>query len=182
MGKSKNGYMLWLLRHVCNSGEIREYSGVFDILFNTEFEWVVPLDENCSVNAEQLREDYLSSSRFAYEEDIPEMNATVLEVMVKIAVQMETEIMVNDQYGDRTGQWFWGMMDSLGLSNYPDRRFNADKVDRILEIFMHREYSFDGKGGLFTVKRPKNDLRKEEIWSQAMQYMTQFGEKNGEIW
>ena len=79
--------------------------------------------------------------------------------------------MDNPDYGDRTGQWFWGMMRSLGLSSMLDHIYDAEKVDKILDVFLNRCYEPNGAGGLFTIRGCKKDLRYVEIWYQLMWYL-----------
>ena len=38
--------------------------------------------------------------------------------------------------GDRTGQWFWSMLVSLGLGGMEDRKFDRYFVDETLERFL----------------------------------------------
>ncbi len=74
--------------------------------------------------------------------------------------------------GDRTGQWFWRMIYSLGLSGQNDINFDEGYVDFVLNRFNSREYAPNGEGGLFTVNSgfgpPMNEI---EIWRQAMRYL-----------
>lgn len=79
--------------------------------------------------------------------------------------------MDNPQIGDRTGQWFWGMIVSLGLGNMDDSRFDKAFVSQVLETFINREYSPEGVGGLFTIRYCEQDLRDVEIWYQMCWYL-----------
>ena len=71
--------------------------------------------------------------------------------------------------GDRTAQWFWVMMTSLGLSSMTD--FNEWLVNDVVTRFLNRDYDEDGKGSLFTIKGWKRDAREAEIWHQLMAYL-----------
>ena len=74
-------------------------------------------------------------------------------------------------YGDRTGQWFWGMIVNLGLGAMTDNRYDEKRVDDILDRFLSRTYDPDGRGGLFTVRNCDVDMRKVEIWKQLLLYL-----------
>lgn len=74
-------------------------------------------------------------------------------------------------YGNRTSQWFWGMIVSLGLGGMTDAIFDRDYVEECLTRFLNREYERNGKGGLFTVKGTRRDMRKMEIWYQLNAYL-----------
>ena len=67
--------------------------------------------------------------------------------------------------------WFWGMLDSMGLSEMDDSEFNLAYVEAVVQRFLDRDYRPDGKGGLFTIEECKYDLRKVEIWYQACWYL-----------
>lgn len=79
--------------------------------------------------------------------------------------------MDDPEYGNRTGQWFWNMVNSLGLGSMTDDRYDAYSIDRTIEIFLDREYDADGQGGLFTVRHCDEDMRNVEIWTQLCWYL-----------
>ena len=85
--------------------------------------------------------------------------------------------MDDPKYGNRTGQWFWNMIVNLGLSNMNDDNFDETYFNRVMQIFLNREYSPNGRGGLFTVKNSPADMRTVEIWYQFMWYLNEFLEE-----
>lgn len=99
---------------------------------------------------------------------------SVLEMMVALAIRAEEQIMDNPQVGNRTTQWFWGMISSLGLTGMSDNMFDLIDAKDIIERFLNREYSPDGKGGLFTIRDCEYDLRDVEIWTQLCWYLDRF--------
>ena len=82
--------------------------------------------------------------------------------------------MSDADFGDRTGQWFWGMIENLRLDKMTDQRFDLKKVSQIIDRFLHREYEPDGTGGLVTIEDCEYDLRTVEIWYQVMWFLTKF--------
>ena len=96
---------------------------------------------------------------------------SVLEMMVALAIRCEESIMDNPVYGDRTGQWFWNMIVSLGLGSMTDEMYDRDYVDNIVDRFLDRDYSPDGRGGLFTIRNCEYDLRDVEITHQLYWYL-----------
>ena len=92
-------------------------------------------------------------------------------MMVALADRCEKRIMADPDIGDRTGQWFWGMIANLGLGGMTDERFDEAKTRRIISRLLTRNYEPDGKGGLFTVANSRYDMRTVEIWFQAMRYL-----------
>ena len=147
---------------------------VLERLYETEFVSYNEFDDNFAENVQELRDSFGGRIDMDYD-------ASVLEVMVYIADKIETTIMTNDDYGDRTGLWFWFMMESLDLIQYDNSRFNGPEIDKKLDIFIERRYQRDGFGGLFTVESRNFDARKESIWHQAMTFLTEFAKNNGEV-
>ena len=95
-------------------------------------------------------------------------------MMVALAMHCELHIMDNPEIGDRTANWFWGMIRSLGLSPYDDNHFNYQDVENVVDRFLNRDYEPTGKGGLFTVTSRPEDLRSVEIWYQMCWYLDQL--------
>jgi hypothetical protein len=119
--------------------------------------------------------------RFAYECDIhssmvasylDDKPCSVLEMLVALSLRCEEHIMSNAEAGNRTGKWFWSMVDNLGLGDMTDSRFDISKVDAVIDRFLRRKYAPNGEGGLVTIPNCQQDLRKVEIWYQLMWYLT----------
>ena len=49
--------------------------------------------------------------------------------------------------------------------------------NRVMQIFLNREYEPNGRGGLFTVNNSPADMRTVEIWYQFMWYLNEFLEE-----
>jgi hypothetical protein len=131
----------------------------------------VPHDENRAADGIALRYRYCSN--YGYEDldyylDGP---CSVLEMMVALAIRCEETIMDDPDIGDRTGQWFWGMLVNMGLGAMDDSKYDRRVVDIAVDTLLDRTYEPDGKGGLFTVKHCDQDLRTVEIWYQLIWYL-----------
>ena len=85
----------------------------------------------------------------------------------------EETIMEDADIGNRTGQWFWGMIVNLGLGGMYGANYDPVTVDQIISRFLDRAYDYDGKGGLFTVRAPRKDMRTVEIWYQMNWYLSE---------
>lgn len=170
-----NEYFNWMCQLVSDKQHIGDcsYRKLLSKLHNIPFTYTIDMDGNRAADGIDLRyrfgyernyEDYIIAS---YLDDKP---CSVLEMIVALALRCET-IMEDPDYGDRTGEWFWGMIESLGLESMDDTSFNRDYVDDVIDIFLSRDYGRDGRGGLFTIKHPKRDLRTVEIWYQMNWYL-----------
>jgi hypothetical protein len=91
-------------------------------------------------------------------------------MMVALAISCE-DFMDDPQKGDRTGQWFWGMIVSLGLGSMTDDRFDGKYVEQTIYRFLSHDYEPNGQGSLFTIYSCKQDLRYVEIWRQMCWYL-----------
>jgi hypothetical protein len=92
-------------------------------------------------------------------------------MIIALAIRCEETYMDDASIGDRTGQWFWGMIRNLGLGSMVDSRFDKLYVEEVVRRFLDREYEADGTGGLFTIKNCDADLRDVEIWYQLCWYL-----------
>ena len=136
-----------------------------------EFTWFIPKDDNRADDGIQLRRRFSLSRGDLTLQRCLHGPCSVLEMMVALAIRCEESIMDDALMGNRTGQWFWGMIRNLGLSPMSDSKFNRNFVDEIIARFLNREYEPDGRGGLFTVRHCDHDLRTVEIWCQLSWYL-----------
>ena len=141
------------------------YNMLLKYLNKKKFTYILPLDENRLLDGLDLRFRFADENSYYIDGD-----CSVLEMMVALSLRCEEHIMSDDEIGNRTGRWFWEMIDNLGLESMYD---NFDKVyaDKIIYRFLNREYEPNGDGGLFTVHNRNVDLRKVEIWYQLMWYL-----------
>ena len=142
-------------------------------LHDIEFTFDISNDSNRARDGINLRYKYAMLTDNERVLPILDGPCSVLEMMVALAIRCE-DIMDDTRYGNRTGQWFWEMMTNLGIGNMFDERFNADFVEEKIAIFLNRDYSPDGKGGLFYIRGCQDDLRDVEIWSQLCWYLDKF--------
>ena len=169
----KSDYFEWMLGLVCDGrfGGSITYRQLLTFLHDTEFIYFVPYDENRAADGITLR------YRFCLLHECEDMEhyltgpCSVLEMIVALAVRCEENIMDDPAKGDRTSQWFWGMITNLGLGSMSDDNFNEWHVNDVVTRFLEREYEPDGRGGLFTVKNWNRDMRTAEIWHQLMAYI-----------
>lgn len=170
-----NEYFRWMTDIVCHGrfSERISYNKLLVYLHSTEFKWSLPMDRNRSEDGIDLR------YRFAYQHPALDNDVerylhgpcSVLEMMIALAIRCEETIMDDPRKGDRTQQWFWGMIASLGLASMHDDIFDRRFVDYTVNRFLDRDYEPNGKGGLFTIRNCDKDLRNVEIWYQLNWYL-----------
>lgn len=170
-------YFEWLYNKVCGEkfGNNISYRKLLVRLHNIDFRYSIRNDKNRALDGKSLRYRFALVS---YEHkdidailDYLEGPCSVLEMMAALAIRCEEDVMDDPAIGDRTRQWFWGMIRSLGLMTMSDDRFDPDLVDNVINRFLNREYEPDGRGGLFNVKNSIEDMRDVEIWWQMCWYL-----------
>ena len=173
MDELRNDYFEWLISKVCYGvySTKTSYRKLLIHLHLTPFTYTMMMDENREGDGLYLRELFSNESGYPYNLCVNQGPCTILEMMVGLASRCEIQIMSNQELGDRTGQWFWMMIDNLELSYYRDYRFSKIEVNRKLNRFLERDFKSNGEGGLFVVDDPKQDMRQLEIWYQMCAYL-----------
>ena len=171
-------YFEWMYQLVCNEQYYDDlsYERLLAYLHDIEFTYILERDGNRADYGIRFR--YRFGYENGYDDDtireyLDTKPCSVLEMMVSLAFTIEETIMDDPAYGNRTGQWFWGMIVNLGLGTMCDNRFDRRYVDECIDRFLYREYKRNGEGGLFTIHDGR-DMREAEIWFQAMWYLNEF--------
>lgn len=172
-----NQYFGWMYQLVADDRYAKSYRKLFSKLHDTEFIFLIPMDGNRAEDGVDLR--YRFGRENGYIDAVvanllDNMPCSVLEMMIALSIRCEENIMDNPDIGDRTGEWFWDMISSLGLLSMDDGHYDEKYVDDILTRFLERDYAPDGKGGLFSVKGSSVDMRNVEIWYQLCTYLQKY--------
>ena len=164
-------YFEWLSNKVCDR-KVVSYRKLLRFLHGVEFTYSLEMDENRAMDGIELRyrfaHGYLNDDDAEYHLSGP---CSVLEMMLALAIRCEENIMDDPTIGDRTAQWFWGMVTSLGLGGMYDKNFDIYYAEDVIERFLNRDYKPNGAGGLFTVDYYDYDMRDIEIWHQLCAYL-----------
>ncbi len=172
-----NEYFDWLCASIGGDRQPDRisYKKLLIHLHNTNFRYTISRDKNMADDGIALR--YRFSLLDTCDEpsdwviDILSGPCSVLEMLVALALRCEETIMDDSLVGDRTGQWFWGMITNLGLGAMYDSRFDKKYVTQTIRRFLDRDYEPNGKGGLFTIRDCDCDLRTVDIWRQLCWYL-----------
>lgn len=175
-------YFDWLYEIVCGKWEPRNLSfhSLLAFLYDKQFVPDNEMDCNRAVDGENLRDRFLDQQNDISAKDMRAVTETflrkpcsMLEMMVALALRCEETIMEDADAGNRTGQWFWNMVVSLGLAAMDDNRFHQSRAEFVIERFHRRDYQPNGAGSLFTLQNPKDDMRTLDIWYQMMAYLNE---------
>lgn len=173
-------YFHWLCEMVHIEQEDKSYWILAKELHNRTFYSLIDHDENRAYDGIELREDYLREINYPKYVEI-EGDCSVLEMLIALARRMAFETGepydVDDNEEDHTAYWFWEMMDNLDLSKYDDESY-ADleghlNVDFIIDNLLERDYKPNGTGGLFPLKKCRENQRKVELWYQMNAYLNE---------
>lgn len=175
----KSRYFHWMCQLVSDQRYLKghSYQKLLWFLHSVQFTYSIPMDGNREADGIDLRyrfgyeNSYTNPEIATYLDDRP---CSVLEMMIALAIRCEENIMDDPDIGDRTGEWFWGMIDSLGLTRMDDENFDELYSSKVVERFLNRTYNRNGEGGLFTVKKSGRDLRSVEIWCQMCWYLDEL--------
>lgn len=165
-------YKRWIISKMRAS----RYTMLFDILYNTEFTWVLSWDEHRASDGKDLRIRYEDECGISCRDDWLDWPCSFLEMLVALAYSIEDKIMFNPDLGDRTYQWFWVILGNLGLDICTDDwlkrqgRRGIDYIDSVISVVLNRSYDTDGHGGMFPLRNPEEDQRSVELWYQANAY------------
>lgn len=155
-------------------GNAENYSKLFDALDSVPFRYSIAMDANREEDGIDLRYRF----GFEYGYTFPEIAhgidcrpCSVLEMLVALAIRCEEHIMSDEDIGDRTGLWFWTMMENLALDRMDDYNFDLGAFMYVIDIFLDRKYPKNGVGNIFCTEDKLFDMPNTEIWYQLHKYL-----------
>lgn len=163
-------YVEWLYAQVANpnlKNPRKTFWSLFQLLYNIEFDWSVPHDDNRVEDGRQLRCEFLD------EEDIPggdgwaaDPGCSFLEMLMALSRRL------SDAADGEPVDWFWHFLATIGLEDVSDAsRYNEELVRGVVERVVNRDYDYSGRGGLFPLRNPASDQREVELWYQMNAYI-----------
>lgn len=170
------GYFDYLCREVGIGGPHGlPYRRMASWLLSKPFKVVISGDQNREADGVELRQGY---------SDAPYGPARILEVMVAMCQKLDymASGMVPPNFGGPEA-WFVQMIENLGVVGITDTEWDIspeDSEDIVawqVDVWMNREYEYDGSGGIFPLDHPTDDQANVELWYQMNAYlMEQIGE------
>lgn len=162
-------YLRWLYSLV-GSITLRDPSKTYWILlkhlYTKEFVWLIPNDDNRLEDGKDLRSEFLEIEDANPPQDWLDLGCSMLEMLIGLARRMAFET-------DRDPRdCFWELIVNLKLDQSTDMRpLSASTINFVLDTVIWRTYRSNGAGGLFPLKKPKQDQRDVELWYQLSAYI-----------
>jgi hypothetical protein len=165
------GYLRWLGSQIRDEEQHPRYLGLFEIMFQKEFEWTVHNDENRNGDGLELRAEYCYAHHIR-EGSLRRLgsHARFLEVLIGLSRRLKFAA-----GGDAPG-WAWTLVTNLELHKMRDPMTHrkADKVNDILDTVIWRTYNPDGCGGFFPLAWPDDDQTRVELWYQMAAFIDEL--------
>lgn len=164
-------YLEWLLEQVGPQEQGIQHDRLLKHLLEREFVPMpeTPSDENRSGDGVALRREFLSHHPMVHPtKHWMDLGCSVLEMLVGVARHLSFTA------EGEVSEWFWHLVNNLGLTRFNNRRYHAGRVDEIIERLVWRQYSYDGNGGLFPLQEPQEDQRDVELWFQMESYILEM--------
>jgi len=162
------------LRSIVDEEDKHEYDKLLSELHRIDFYSLIPNDDNRGEDGKQLRQRFVDEGGpqgLSLSQNEP---CTVLEMLIGLAYRLEFES-ANSRWEKTPGEWFWILLDNLGLGWCDNMKFvqikNTDELHLKIGVCLDRHYKSDGNGGLFPLKEPRKDQRRIEIWYQMSAYI-----------
>ena len=168
-------YFKWLCGIVNTEQPFGSYWLLASLLHREAFIWSVPNDDNRIDDGIKLRTIFCDEYNFDdHDRTALSGKCTFFEVLVGLSYRIE-EQMNDDNTGQRISKWFWEMCENLSLTAYTDETLAEpiffEHALNIVSIVNNRTYCYDGTGGLFPLKNPRQDQRTVELWYQMCTYL-----------
>lgn len=175
--------------------DANQYDHLLRLLHGIEFTVLNPMDANRLTSADSLRNMWIDSLRvkderlkLEYARDICNDPASFLEVVIGLCRQVNDNILADPNKPDMVPTLFWDLMDNMVsygtygskyTTAYPvltDDMWNTYTENTTIanvKRIVTRTYHPDGSGGLFPLKDPKINQRKEEMWTCCIAYVNE---------
>lgn len=183
MTHEQEKYFEFLVEAVELDDRTERFSLLLEHLFNVPFvlDKSYVLDEDRVQNGLSMRENYAFrtfTKQVDYDRFLDSFRygkISVLEFLVSLSDKMSETI----YFDSHRGEFFWQIIDNLGLDCMNDEEFDSKIVDNVLEILFERRYSRDGSGGgMFYVPNSKFDFTKMDFMHQANVWLSHIFAEN----
>jgi len=163
-------YFKWLCAKVPRKSP-SNYIDLFRILHSTEFVSVVARDENRAMDGLDLRLAFSRETGLSPDPEWDYIGCSVFEMLIAFSERIAF------QTNAPKDMWFWTFLVNLKLDEYAHvQEEDLDTIANILDVFIWRQYKRTGDGGgLFPLRKSKQDQRDVELWYQYSAYLVDQG-------
>lgn len=164
-------YLRWLAPQIRETQNDRTYDGLMSIMFEKEFIWLIPNDDNRMVDGLDLRSEFRREFNVPMRtEGFPMGPCSFLEVLIGLSRRLAFAA------GGTAPNWAWQLVSNLELNRMSDplSSYKARKVHDILDRCVKREYAPDGSGGFFPLAWPNEDQTRVELWYQMAAFIDEL--------
>ncbi len=169
----KKEYFNHLVDLVCDKKHPKiDYIPLLELLHNMKFSVFVEKDENRVQDAKYLRVKWTDSEGILeYLYEFEDEKASVLEVLVSISDRLSFQIGDNTTNSHTLSDCFWEILRNLDIEKYYSSNYKPLNVKEKVRNWMSRKIKKDGSGGIFPLKKPKEDQKSLQIWDQMNDYI-----------
>lgn len=171
-GTIDDRYFEWLygqIASVSNRNPSRSYWELARQLYQMEFIWFIPNDDNRAGDGIELRNEYMYDHQIdELDTEWLELECSVLEMLIALSKRAAFDL------NEDPMQWFWVFMENIGLRDCCDEDFDEETgifVEATMNRVLNRNYKRNGDGGFFPLRHPRQDQRKVELWYQLSSYI-----------
>lgn len=161
------GYFAWLCSLI---HDWEDYSLLLWALYSKDYYYdeEFPIDSCRGEDGLDLRRKYLAQNSISKTERVylETRSCSCLEWLLGMAIRCENQIMYNEEEGDRTGLWFWTMIENMDISIDDDHWDDAAGlfVSNVLDDILLRNFPSDGAGTPFPLSEKDEDVRECDWW------------------
>lgn len=136
-------------------------------LYNKEFIYLIPNDDNRAVDGKDLRREFAQALGINPDLGWMRMGCSMFELMIVLGRDLAELTEENPR------SMFWELVENLNLEQYNDNvPIPPSLISDILDEVIWRTYRKNGRGGLFPLRgRPAKDQTTVELWYQLNNYV-----------
>lgn len=165
----KTDYYQWLVEKTgLNPGE---YSSLLSALYYIPFRWSgnIRTDSNRAKDGLVLRCDYQAETGLL---PFVKGDCSVLEMLVALAIRIDDVLGTPGE--THIDEWFQIMVGNLGLLEETNDYFSGYEVESTIDRWLDRDFSYNGKGGIFPMVNSPEDQREIPLWDQMACYFNPY--------
>lgn len=171
-----DAYLSWLyglVSSVTNTNPQSNHRELLKVLYRSAFDGSLPNDDNRAFEGKELRFEFLQTTSYPLDDPYGlwfDLDCSMLEMIIALSRRAALQ----DESGGSPVEWFWRILHNLEIDGHTDDIFEVsimEEVEEIVDRVNNRTYSRNGEGGLFPLRRARQDQRKIELWAQMSAYL-----------